>query len=145
MSALGLNPQRKGVDWAGLGWAFLFFWYFSGVTQLLIQLTGTAGFSGFRQAFLASALWLVPLLLFPARARQLAAVIGIPLWLCSLGAFGYFLVYGQEFSQSVIFIMFESNLAESSEYLVQYFAWWMPPAFFAYGLGAWLLWRKVRP
>lgn len=145
MSALGLNPQRKGVDWAGLGWAFLFFWYFSGVTQLLIQLTGTAGFSGFRQAFLASALWLVPLLLFPARTRQLAAIIGIPLWLCSLSAFGYFLVYGQEFSQSVIFIMFESNLAESSEYLVQYFAWWMPLAFFAYGLGGWLLWRKVRP
>ena len=143
-AALQIAP-RKRVDWAGLAWAFLFFWYFSGVTQLLIQLTGTAGFSGFRQAFLASALWLAPLLLWPARARQLAAVIGTLLWLCSLGSFGYFLVYGQEFSQSVIFIMFESNINESREYLIQYFAWWMLPAFAAYGLGGWLLWRKVRP
>jgi len=143
-AALQIAP-RKRVDWAGLAWAFLFFWYFSGVTQLLIQLTGTAGFSGFRQAFLASALWLAPLLLWPARARQLAAAIGTLLWLCSLGSFGYFLVYGQEFSQSVIFIMFESNINESREYLIQYFAWWMLPAFAVYGLGGWLLWRKVRP
>ncbi|MWV11212.1 phosphoethanolamine transferase CptA [Pseudomonas sp. R-28-1W-6] len=135
----------KGTDWAGLGWMFLFFWYFSGVTQLLIQLTGTAGFAGFRQAFLLSALWLVPLLLFPARARLLAALLGGFLWLCSLAGFGYFLIYGQEFSQSVIFILFESNVSEGSEYLAQYFAWWMVPAFLAYGLGAWLLWRRVRP
>ncbi|WP_339080978.1 phosphoethanolamine transferase CptA [Pseudomonas sp. TMP9] len=143
-AALQVSPRQR-VDWAGLGWAFLFFWYFSGVTQLLIQLTGTAGFSGFRQAFLASALWLVPVLLFPGRARLIAAVVGALLWLCSLGSFGYFLVYGQEFSQSVIFIMFESNINESREYLIQYFAWWMLPAFLAYGLGGWLLWRKVRP
>ncbi len=145
MSAVLTGAERQRVDWAGLGWAFGFFWYFSGVTQLLIQLTGTAGFAGFRQALLVSAFWLIPLLLWPARARQLAAVIGAVLWLCSLGSFGYFLIYGQEFSQSVIFIMFESNVAESREYLVQYFAWWMLPAFLAYGLGGWLLWRKVRP
>ena len=76
---------------------------------------------------------------------MLAALIGVPLWLCSLAGFGYFLIYGQEFSQSVIFILFESNVSEGSEYLAQYFAWWMLPAFFAYGLGAWLLWRQVRP
>ena len=74
MSAVLTGAARQRVDWAGLGWAFVFFWYFSGVTQLLIQLTGTAGFSGFRQALLASALWLVPLLLWPARSRQLALV-----------------------------------------------------------------------
>ncbi|PJE44800.1 MAG: hypothetical protein CUR33_01695 [Pseudomonas sp.] len=145
MSAVLTGAARQRVDWAGLGWAFVFFWYFSGVTQLLIQLTGTAGFSGFRQALLASALWLVPLLLWPARSRQLAAVIGAVLWLCSLGSFGYFLIYGQEFSQSVIFIMFESNMNESREYLIQYFSWWMLLAFSAYGLGGWWLWRQVRP
>ena len=42
------NTSAKGFDWAGLGWLFLFFWYFSRITQLLIQLTGTSGFSGFR-------------------------------------------------------------------------------------------------
>ncbi|AMR65550.1 phosphoethanolamine transferase CptA [Aquipseudomonas alcaligenes] len=136
---------RAAVDWRGLGWTLLFFWYFSGVTQALIYATGSAGFSGLRQSLLLSLLWLVPLLLFPARARMLAALIGVPLWLCSLAGFGYFLIYGQEFSQSVIFILFESNVSEGSEYLAQYFAWWMLPAFFVYGLGAWLLWRQVRP
>lgn len=136
---------RAAVDWRGLGWTLLFFWYFSGVTQALIYATGSAGFSGLRQSLLLSLLWLVPLLLFPARARMLAALIGVPLWLCSLAGFGYFLIYGQEFSQSVIFILFESNVSEGSEYLAQYFAWWMLPVFFAYGLGAWLLWRRVRP
>jgi heptose-I-phosphate ethanolaminephosphotransferase len=137
--------SRAGIDWAGLGWAFLFFWYFSGVTQGLIYASDSAGFSGLRQSLLLSLLWLVPLLLFPARAKLLAAIIGLPLWLCSLAGFGYFLIYGQEFSQSVIFILFESNVSEGSEYLAQYFAWWMVPAFLAYGLGAWLLWRRVRP
>jgi heptose-I-phosphate ethanolaminephosphotransferase len=136
---------KRRFDWAGLGWLFLFFWYFSGVTQLLIQVTGTSGFSGFRQAFLLSGLWLIPVLLFPQRTRGIAAGLGLLLWLASLPAFGYFLVYGQEFSQSVIFIMFESNVAEGSEYLSQYFAWWMVPAFLGYALGAVLLWTRLRP
>ena len=132
-------------DWAGLGWLFLFFWYFSGVTHLLIQLTGTTGFASFRQAFLLSALWLIPVLLFPARARAIAGSIGLLLWACSLVGLGYFCICGQQFSQSVIFIMFESNMAESSEYFAQYFAWWMVPVYLLYTLGAWLLWKRVRP
>ena len=136
---------RQRWDWAGLGWLFLFFWYFSGVTHLLIQLTGTTGFASFRQAFLLSAIWLIPVLLFPARARAIAGSIGVLLWACSLVGLGYFCIYGQQFSQSVIFIMFESNMAESSEYFAQYFAWWMVPVYLLYTLGAWLLWKRVRP
>ncbi|MFT5782298.1 MAG: heptose-I-phosphate ethanolaminephosphotransferase [Pseudomonas sp.] len=135
---------RQGMDWAGLGWLFLFFWYFSGVTHLLIQLTGTSGFENFRQAFLLSAIWLVPVLLFPRKARAIAGTIGVVLWLCSLIGLGYFCIYGQQFSQSVIFIMFESNMAESSEYFAQYFAWWMVPVYLVYTLVAWLLWKRVR-
>ncbi|GAB3376109.1 phosphoethanolamine transferase CptA [Azotobacter armeniacus] len=123
----------------------MFFWYFSGVTQALLWASGVAGSTGSRQALLASILWLVPLLLFPGRTKLLAGVIGAILWLCSLSGFGYFLVYGQEFSQSVIFIMFESNMNEASEYLGHYFSWSIVLAVVAYGLGGWLLWRKVRP
>ena len=111
------TKSAKGFDWAGLGWLFLFFWYFSGITQLLIQLSGTSGFSGFRQAFFMSALWLAPMLVFPRQTRVLAAVIGVVLWACSMASLGYFFVYQQEFSQSVIFIMFESNISEAGEYL----------------------------
>ncbi|MEE4462971.1 hypothetical protein V2S84_12830, partial [Azotobacter chroococcum] len=78
---------RSAIDWAGLGWMFLFFWYFSGVTQALLWASGTTGSTGSRQALLASALWLVPLLLFPGRTRLLAGAIGAVLWLCSLSGF----------------------------------------------------------
>lgn len=145
MTAAGRGQESVGIDWRGIGWLFLYFWYFSGVTHLMIKLSDSAGFSGLRQSVLMSLIWLAPLLALPARTRPLAAVLGGLLWLASLPAFGYFLVYGQEFSQSVIFILFESNVAEGSEYMLQYFAWWMPLAFLAYGLGGWWLWRQLRP
>ncbi|MFL6610715.1 MAG: phosphoethanolamine transferase CptA [Pseudomonas sp.] len=139
------KTTAKGFDWAGLGWLFLFFWYFSGITQLLILLSDTSGFTGFRQAFVMSALWLAPMLLFPARTRLLAALIGVVLWACSMASLGYFFIYQQEFSQSVIFIMFESNVAEAGEYMTQYFAWWMVPAFLAHTLVGYFLWTRLRP
>lgn len=139
------SSTEKGFDWPGFLWLFLFFWYFSGITQLLIQLTGTSGFTGFRQAFVMSAVWLAPMLLFPKQTRVMAAVIGVVLWACSMASLGYFFIYQQEFSQSVIFIMFESNVAEAGEYMTQYFAWWMVPAFLAHTLFAYFLWTRLRP
>ena len=139
------KTTATGFDWAGVLWLFAFFWYFSGITQLLIQLTGTSGFSGFRQAFVMSALWLAPMLAFPKRTKLLAALIGVVLWACSMASLGYFFIYQQEFSQSVIFIMFESNISEAGEYMTQYFAWWMVPAFLAHTAFAYFLWTRLRP
>ena len=139
------EKSAKSFDWAGLGWLFLFFWYFSGITQALILFTGTSGFSGFRQAFFMSAIWLAPMLLFPARTRLLAGLIGVVLWACSMASLGYFFVYQQEFSQSVIFIMFESNISEAGEYLTQYFAWWIVLGFIAHTAVALFLWTRLRP
>ncbi|MCL7461573.1 phosphoethanolamine transferase CptA [Pseudomonas sp. NW5] len=139
------TPETSASRWAALGWAYLFFWYFSGVYHLLLQLADATIFVGFRQAMIVSLLWLIPLLLFPRHTRALSAVLGGLLWLCSLTSLGYFMVYGQEFSQSVIFILFESNPREASEYAGQYFAWWMLPALLAYSAGAWWLWRRLRP
>lgn len=139
------DTSAKGFDWAGFLWLFLFFWYFSGITQLLIQLTGTSGFTGFRQAFVMSAIWLAPMLLFPRQTRVMAAVIGVVLWACSMASLGYFFIYQQEFSQSVIFIMFESNVSEAGEYMTQYFAWWMVPAFLAHTAFGYFLWTRLRP
>ncbi|VVQ34911.1 phosphoethanolamine transferase CptA [Pseudomonas fluorescens] len=139
------KTTATGFDWAGFLWLFVFFWYFSGITQLLIQLTGTSGFTGFRQAFVMSAIWLAPMLLFPKRTKLLAAIIGVVLWACSMASLGYFFIYEQEFSQSVIFIMFESNVSEAGEYMTQYFAWWMVPAFLAHTAFAYFLWTRLRP
>ncbi len=135
----------KSFDWAGLGWAYLFFWYFSGIHHLLLQLGGATIFFGFRQATIMSILWLVPVLLFPHKTRVISAVIGVILWAFSLVSLGYFCIYQQEFSQSVIFIMFESNPNEASEYFSQYFVWWMIPAAVTYTGVAYYLWRRLRP
>ena len=76
MIAARAESSRKGIEWAALGWMFLFFWYMSGVTQLLLFATDTIGWRGFRQTLLLSGLWLVPLLLYPAHSRRLAGIIG---------------------------------------------------------------------
>ena len=139
------SDSRTTFDWAGLGWAYLFFWYFSGVHHLLLQLAGATQFFPFRQAAAMSLLWLIPVLLLPQKTRLVAAVIGVVLWAFSLVSLGYFCIYQQEFSQSVIFIMFESNPNEASEYFAQYFVWWMIPAAIAYSAVAYFLWRRLRP
>lgn len=133
------------IDWRGLAAAWLFFWYFSGITHILLLASGATGFFPLRQGFIVSALWLIPMLIFPARGRAVAGGIGLVLWILSLVNLGYFSIYRQEFSQSVLFIAFESNPAEASEYLGNYFRWWMLPAVGVYSVGAWWLWRRVWP
>lgn len=133
------------TDWHGLLLVYFFFWYFSGVHHLLLQVIDAISFASFRLATVASTLWLIPVLLAPKYTRQIAALIGIVLWVFSLVSLGYFFIYQNEFSQSVLFIIFESNPAEASEYVAQYFVWWMIPAFVIYSLAAWLIWRKLRP
>ncbi|WP_194790164.1 phosphoethanolamine transferase CptA [Pseudomonas sp. UFMG81] len=135
----------KPIDWAGLGWLLLFFWYFSGVTQALLLFSGTTGFAGFRDALILSSLWLAPVLLLPRLTRPLSALIGLVLWASSLVGLSYFGIYRQEFSQSVIFVMFESNTAEAGEYFSQYFSLTLCLALLAYTVVAVLLWTRIRP
>lgn len=133
------------VCWGKLSKLYLFFFYFSGITHFLLQITDSTIFIGFRQAVYMSLLWLVPVMLWPHRTKLIAGLIGVVLWITSLISLGYFCIYGQEFSQSVLFIMFESNPAESSEYIAQYFKWWMLPVFAGHTLIAWWLWRRIEP
>ena len=88
MIAARAESSRKGIEWAALGWMFLFFWYMSGVTQLLLFATDTIGWRGFRQTLLLSGLWLAPLPLSPAPPRRLAGIIGGALRLCPPRASG---------------------------------------------------------
>ncbi len=132
-------------DWAGLAWLYLFFWVFSGVLQLIILTTGTAGFVGTRAALYMSALWLIPVMLFPQHTRTISAIIGLVLLPFSLMSLGYLYIYHQEFSQSVLFIVFESNTAESSEYISNYFSWGLVGSLFLYSTGAFYLWKNIKP
>ena len=131
------------VDWPGLGWLYLFFWYFSGITQSL--LIRSSGFAGFRSAFYMSFIWLAPVLLFPGMTKEIAAGVGIVLWVASVISLGYWAIYKTEFSQSVVFSIFETNPEESKEYLGQYVNLSLLAGIAVYTMIACLLWKSLRP
>jgi heptose-I-phosphate ethanolaminephosphotransferase len=139
-----LSNSSSNIDWKAVFSLYLFFAYFSVLPQLVLYVTDNTIFVGLRQAIVMSILWFIPVLLFPHFSRPITAAIGLLLWLTSLVSIAYFCIYGQEFSQSVIFTIFESNPAESQEFIAQYFVWWMIPVFLAHTLAGWLLWRNVK-
>ncbi|MEH6783638.1 MAG: phosphoethanolamine transferase CptA [Alcanivorax jadensis] len=126
-----------------LFWVYLFFLYFSAVPQLLIHLSGMSGTVGLRQALIMSLLWLIPVLAWPRVVRAYTALLGGLLWGASLVGFSYWLVFGQDFSQSVIFIIFESNAAESLEFVSSYLKAWHVLAVLGFSALPLLLWRQI--
>ncbi len=140
-----LLRTKPAFSWKALGWALLYFWFFSTLLQAIIYFTGYSGTNGLRDSLLYSSLWLIPVFLFPGRTRVIAAVIGVVLWAASLAALSYYVIYGQEFSQSVLFVMFETNANEASEYLSQYFSLKIVLVALAYTVAAILLWTRLRP
>lgn len=140
-----LLQTKPAFSWKALGWALLYFWFFSTLLQAIIYLTGYSGTNGLRDSILYSSLWLIPVFLFPNRIRVIAAVIGVVIWAASLASLSYYLVYGQEFSQSVLFVMFETNANEASEYLSQYFSLKIVLVALAYTAAAIFLWTRLHP
>ncbi|WP_202302550.1 phosphoethanolamine transferase CptA [Dryocola clanedunensis] len=139
------NPAERQFSAKALGWLLLYFWFFSSVLQIVILFNGYSGSNGLRDSLLFSSLWLIPVFLFPDRTRIIAAVLGIVLWAASLAALGYYVVYGQEFSQSVLFVMFETNASEASEFISQYFSLKLLLVALAYTAVVIFLWTRLRP
>lgn len=139
------KPANGAFSWSALLWVLVFFWFFSSVLQIFILYTGFSGTNGLRDSLLYSSLWLVPVFLFPGKTRLIAGIIGIVLWLASVCALAYYVIYGQEFSQSVLFVMFESNANEASEYISQYFSLKLLAAVLIYTVVAIFLWTRLRP
>lgn len=135
--------SAKNGGASSLFWAYGLFWYLTGATQLLVGLTRTGSFEGFKDATITALLWLIPLLLLPKQAKKIAGVSAILIWLMALPGFGYFLVYRQEITQSLIFIIFESNKSESTEYFQNYISWGIALAFVVFSLLPIYLWSKV--
>ncbi|PWC14312.1 hypothetical protein B4923_05235 [Brenneria roseae subsp. americana] len=136
---------QKQFSWPSMLWLLLFFWYFSCTLQLIISFSGHSGFNGLRDALLYSLLWLIPAFTFPSRIRLITAVLGILLWATASIALGYYLIYGQEFSQSVLFVIFESNTKEAGEYASQYVSFKLIAAILLYTVIAVYLWTRIRP
>lgn len=137
--------NKGSFNWTSLLWLLLYFWFFSTILQVFILASGYSGTNGFRDSLLYSSLWLIPVLLFPSRTRFIAAFIGIILWLGSVGTLAYYVIYGQEFSQSVLFVMFESNANEASEFASQYFSLKLLAILVLYTAVAVFLWTRLRP
>ena len=145
MNAVQKPKIEQAFDWKALFWAFIYFCFFSSVLQIAILITGYTGTNGLRDSLLYSSLWLVPVLLFPKHTRGIAAVIGVVLWSASVAALAYYVIYGQEFSQSVLFVMFESNVNEASEYIGQYFSLKLVIVTLIYTAAVLFLWARLRP
>ncbi|MCV5598301.1 phosphoethanolamine transferase CptA, partial [Escherichia coli] len=79
------------------------------------------------------------------RIKIIAAVVGIILWATSLAAFCYYFIYGHEFSQSVLFVMFETNAKEAGEYFSQYFSLKLLFISLVYTTVSVFLWTRLRP
>lgn len=137
--------HKQAFSGSALAWLALYFWYFSTALQVVILASGYSGTNGLRDSLLYSSLWLIPVLLFPAKTRLLAAVIGVVLWAASVCALAYYVIYGQEFSQSVLFVMFETNANEAGEYMSQYFSLKLLAILVIYTAAAIFLWRRLRP
>lgn len=123
----------------------LFFTYFSSALQLYISLSGHSNFIGLRDSIIYSLIWLIPVLFFPNHTRKIAAIYGIIVGGLSLISLAYFVIYRQEFSQSVFFIMAESNFNESNEYIQQYLSFKLIAVLVVYILVALFLWKQVKP
>lgn len=139
------TTHSKGFSWLSLFWLLIYFWYFSSLLQLYVLVTGQSNSIGLRDSLLYSSLWLIPALLFPKKIKLVAGVIGIVLWLSSVVALAYFVVYGHQISQSVMFVMFETNTNEAGEFLKQYFSFKVLGVILAYTLVAIFLWTRLKP
>lgn len=141
-----LNTTRtEKFSWLSLFWLLIYFWYFSSLLQLYVVVTGQSNSIGLRDSLLYSSLWLIPALLFPRKIKLVAGVIGVILWLSSVVALAYFVVYGHQISQSVMFVMFETNTNEAGEFLKQYFSFKVVGVILAYTLVAIFLWSRLKP
>lgn len=125
-------------------WVYLLFWFLCGITQFMVAVSGAGSWEGFKDATITAWLWLVPVLVFPTYAHRWVTVAGILVWLTALPGFGYFLIYRQELTQSLMMIIFESNQAESTEYLQNYFSLKILLGFLLFTAIPLYLWSRIK-
>ena len=135
------NPQPS--FWPHIAWTYLLFWYLTSATQLLLSVSSVTSFEGLKDTTLTAIFWLIPIFLIPKHTKKVSAALGVAIWLFALPAFGYFLIYKQELSQSLIFIIFESNNAESSEYIKNYFSLSILIKLIIFSIIPILIWKKI--
>lgn len=140
-----MNSFKQTSAKSSILWSYLLFWYLTSVTELLLALTGAASFEGFKDTTITALLWLIPVMLMPKQAQKVTGILGFLVWLLALPGFGYFLVYRQELTQSLMFIIFESNKSESAEYFQNYFSLSIVLGFIGFSVLPIYIWTKIKP
>ncbi len=123
---------------------YLFFIYFSVIFQLLLKYSHASDIVGLRDALIFTiTLTLIPVV-FPRVTKYYLILLGVALWICSLVSILYYFVFKQEISQSIFFIIFETNNAESTEFIGHYFQWWMLLVIIVYAAVPIWLYKKIQ-
>lgn len=136
--------MKTTFNWRAFRQLYFFFFFFSGPYQIAIYLAGMSNTTGIRDAILMSSVWMIPVLLWPRHTKIMTAIIGVLLWATSIVSWSYFYVFGQDFSQSVMFIIFESNLAESNEFIESYISLTIIALLLTYAVMSYALWRRLK-
>ena len=123
---------------------YLFFLIITGSSQFYLSLLGHTSFEAFKDIVLICLLWILPIIIFSDHAKKIAMVMGILFTLLALPGLFYALIYQQELTQSLLFIIFESNITESREYIQNYLSIKVSLVVLAYLIFIYLYWAKLK-
>lgn len=124
---------------------YLFLLYVSSAVPFILYLADVIGFRAVRDALVVNFIWLIPVIVFSNQLKRTLKIIGAILLFFSLPAFGYFYIYHSEFSQSLIFILLDTNPNEAGEFLEHYFRWSIIPATIIYLSVPFVLLKFIQP
>src|SRR6187551_2617175 len=138
-----MNQLQQNSPKSSIFWSYLLFWYLTSTTQLLLAISGAVSFGGLKGTTITATLWLIPVLLFPKHLKKVTGMLAVFIWLLALPGFGYFLIYRQELTQSLMFIVFESNRSESAEYFQNYLSFAMVNGFTCFTVIPVYIWTRI--
>ncbi len=125
-------------------YSYLFFVFITGAAQIYLSFFYYSNFEALKDIVAISLLWTLPVIIFPNSAKKITLYMGIPFVLLALPSVFYAIIYKQELTQSLFFIIFESNIAESKEYLQNYFSLSVFVLITFYLIACFYFWKEVK-
>ncbi|MGA0730006.1 MAG: phosphoethanolamine transferase CptA [Methylophilaceae bacterium] len=128
---------------ARLFYYYLFFIIITGSSQLYLSVSHHSSFEALKDVVFICLLWILPIIIFSNHAKKIAMAMGVIFTLLALPGLFYAIIYQQELTQSLLFIIFESNIAESREYIQNYLSIKVSLIVVVYLICIYLYWTKL--
>ncbi|MGA1513447.1 MAG: phosphoethanolamine transferase CptA [Methylophilaceae bacterium] len=128
---------------ARLFYYYLFFIIITGSSQLYLSVSHHSSFEALKDVVFICLLWILPIIIFSNHAKKIAMAMGVIFTLLALPGLFYAIIYQQELTQSLLFIIFESNIAESREYIQNYLSIKVSLIVLVYLICIYLYWTKL--